>query len=47
MTKYLTIRIEIPEDYEDVCRELILEDFIDNPKAWKVDILSPDILLGL
>lgn len=38
--KYLTIHITIPEEYEDVHPQLILEDFIENPKEWL--IFCPD-----
>jgi len=41
-----TVKIEIerPEGYEDVCDELVLEDFRENPKdpAWNVRLLASE-----
>lgn len=39
MSKWLTIRVDIPEDYEDVHPDLVLEDFLNNPKAFTSSIV--------
>lgn len=36
----IVVRIERPEGYEDVADELVLEDFCENPKAFRVELLS-------
>lgn len=40
MSKYITIRVEIPEDHEDVHPTLVFEDFLENPKAFEAFLIS-------
>lgn len=44
MSKTVAILIDRPEGYEDVCDELVLEDFILFPKdpAWGARLLKPE-----
>ena len=41
MSKYITIRVKRPEGYEDVCDELVFEDFLDTPKdpEWEPELV--------
>jgi len=40
--KPVYIKVERGEGYDDVCDELVLEDFRQNPKAWNVSLCTPD-----
>jgi len=39
-----TIQVEIivPDDYDDVCDEIALDDFIENPSSWDIALISKD-----
>lgn len=42
--KTILVRVTVPdEDYDDVCDELVLADFEENPKAFQV-VLVKDTL---
>lgn len=43
ITKTITVKIEIPEGYEDCHPEIIFHDFVENPKLWKAE-LAEDVL---
>ena len=39
MTKTLTIKVTAPEDYDDVCDQIALDDFVGQPKGFGVELL--------
>lgn len=38
MGTFIVLKIFRPEEYEDVCDELVLEDFMENPKGFQVEL---------
>ena len=39
MNKFILVRVYVPEEgYEDVHPELVLEDFLQSPKAFKIEL---------
>lgn len=39
--KNILVRVTVPdEDYDDVCDELVLADFEENPKAFQVELIK-------
>ena len=39
MTKTITIKVTAPEDYDDVCDQSALDDFVGQPKGFGVELL--------
>lgn len=40
MSEYIVVKVKVPEDYKDVCAELIYEDFCRCPEAWETELCS-------
>lgn len=41
---YLYLKVKKSEDYVDIHNEIMLDDFMDNPKAFDVYVMNQDAL---